>query len=130
VAERAGLLQCMRAKLRQVIFLTTDLPGTLRLEATPLLSTTPVAQEVIVGPIASSGALTNTGMAPLTWTVPRASLGLPACIHLDTLSYGLVEVDSQAPPPRLTITVKGHDGHPLIDPVPRQACQVTIRAEA
>jgi alkaline phosphatase D len=129
VAEREVLLQFMRANLRNVIFLTTDLHGTLILEATPLLHNTPVAKEVIVGPIASSGALTKTGMAPLTLKAPRASLGLPACIHLDTFSYGLVEVDSQAQPPRLTITVKGQDGHPLIDPVTRQACQITIRAE-
>ena len=64
VAEREELLQFIRANLRNVIFLTTDLHGTLILEATPFLSNAPVAKEVIVGPIASGGALAKTGMVP------------------------------------------------------------------
>jgi alkaline phosphatase D len=129
VAEREELLQFMRANLRNVIFLTTDLHGTLILEATPFLSNAPVAKEVIVGPMASSGALAKMGMAPLAVKAPRPSLGAPACVHLDTFSYGLVEVDSQAQPPQLTVTVKGQDGHPLIDPVTGQPCRITVRAE-
>lgn len=129
VAEREALLQFMRANLRNVIFLTTDLHGTLILEASPFLSHDPVAKEVIVGPIASSGALAKTGMAPPMLRAPRAGLDLPDCIHLDTFSYGLVEVDRQAQPPQLTITVKGQDGHPLLDPVTRQPCRITIQAE-
>jgi alkaline phosphatase D len=129
VAERQALLQFMRANLRNVIFLTTDLHGTLILEATPFLSNDPVAKEVIVGPIASSGALVKTGMAPLAVRAPRSSLGAPACVHLDTFSYGLVEVDSQAQPPQLTITVKGQDGQPLLDPLTQQPCRITIVAE-
>jgi phosphodiesterase/alkaline phosphatase D-like protein len=129
VAEREELLQFMRANLRNVIFLTTDLHGTLILEATPFLSNAPVAKEVIVGPMASSGALVKMGMAPLAVRAPRPSLGAPACVHLDTFSYGLVEVDSQAQPPQLTVTVKGQDGQPLIDPVTGRPCRITVRAE-
>ena len=129
VAEREALLQFMRANLRNVIVLTTDLHGTLILEASPFLSNDPVAKEVIVGPIASSGALAKTGMAPPMLRAPRAGVDLPACIHLDTFSYGLVEVDSQAQPPQLTITVKGQEGHPLLDPVTQQPCRITIQAE-
>jgi alkaline phosphatase D len=129
VAEREALLQFMRANLRNVIFLTTDLHGTLILEATPFLSHDPVAKEVIVGPIASSGALVKTAMVPPAVQAPRSSLGVPACVHLDTFSYGLVEVDSQAQPPQLTITVKGQDGQPLLDPLTRQPCRITIQAE-
>ena len=128
VAEREELLQFMRANLRNVIFLTTDLHGTLILEAAPFLSNDPVAKEVVVGPIASSGAVAKTEMYPML-RAPRAGVDLPACIHLDTLSYGLVEVDSQAQPPQLTITVKSQDGQPLLDPVTRQPCRITIVAE-
>jgi phosphodiesterase/alkaline phosphatase D-like protein len=84
VAEREELLQFMRANLRNVIFLTTDLHGTLILEATPFLSNAPVAKEVIVGPMASSGALAKMGMAPVAVRAPRPSLGAPACVHLHT----------------------------------------------
>ena len=129
LAEREELLQFMRANLRNVIFLTTDLHGTLILEVTPFLSIDPVAKEVIVGPIASSGALAKTGMAPPAVRAPRASLGAPACVHLDTFSYGLVEVDRQAQPPLLTITLKGQDGQPLLDPLTQQPCRITIEAE-
>jgi alkaline phosphatase D len=129
VAEREALLQFMRANLRNVIFLTTDLHGTQILEATTFLSHAPVAKEVIVGPIASSGALARMGMTPPAVGAPHPRLGVPACVHLDTFSYGLVEVDSQAQPPQLTVTVQGQDGHPLLDPVTRQPCRITVRAE-
>jgi alkaline phosphatase D len=130
LVEREALLQFIeRAGIRNVVFLTTDLHGSLIVDVTPLGRVRSVAKEVIVGPIATLSALATQGISDPELRAARARLGLPHCLHLNTFSYGLVEVDPHAQPPLLTVTVKNQDGQPLVDPVTRQVCRIAIPAE-
>jgi hypothetical protein len=130
LAEREEVLRFIEgAGIRHVIFLTTDLHGSLILDVTPWGSRRPVAPEVIVGPIATVGALRAPEMSDPALREARALAGLPHCLHLDTFSYGLVEVAADAQPPRLTVTVKDRDGQPLADPVTGQICRIAVAAD-
>lgn len=130
LAEREALLQFIeRAALRQVVFLTTDLHGSLIVDVTPFGRVRAIAKEVIGGPIAAPGALPTQGISEPALRAARARVGLPQCLRLDTFSYGLVEVTPHAQPPRLTVTLKDQDGQPLVDPVTRQVCRIAIAAD-
>jgi alkaline phosphatase D len=130
LAEREALLQFIeRAGIRNVVFLTTDLHGSLIVDVTPFGRVRSVAKEVIVGPIATVGALATQGISDPELRAVRARVGLPHCLDLNSFSYGLVEVDPQAQPPLLTVTVKNQDGQPLVDPVTRQVCRIAIPAQ-
>jgi hypothetical protein len=56
-------------------------------------------------------------------------MGPPHCLHLDTFSYGLVEVTADAQPPLLTVTLKDQEGQPLLDSITGQVCRVVIAAD-
>jgi alkaline phosphatase D len=130
LAEREELLQVIeRAAIRNVVFLTTDLHGSLIVDVTPVGSVRSIAKEVIAGPIATLGALATQGISDPTLRALRAHVGPPHCLHLDTFSYGLVEVTADAQPPLLTVTLKGQDGQPLVDSITGQACRMTIAAD-
>jgi PhoD-like phosphatase len=130
LAEREELLQFIeRAGIRNVLFLTTDLHGSLIVDVTPFGSVRSIAKEVIAGPIATLGALATQGISDLALRAFRARVGPPHCLHLDTFSYGLVEVTSDTQPPLLTVTLKDQDGQPLVDSITGQACRMAIAAD-
>ncbi|MFN3477446.1 MAG: alkaline phosphatase D family protein, partial [Candidatus Methylomirabilales bacterium] len=122
-AERDELLEVIRDhQIKNVVFLTTDLHANLvadvRLDT--FQDRTPVAKEVIVGPIAQAtlqqelegvlGSDADTVVALLTLLIR------PDCIELDAFAYGLVEVD--ATKNTATITLKDDGGEPF--------CRVTL----
>ena len=130
LAEREEVLQFIeRAAIRNVVFLTTDLHGSLIVDVTPVGSVRAIAKEVIAGPIATLGALPTQGISDPALRAFRARVGAPHCLHLDTFSYGLVEVTAEAQPPLLTVTLKDQDGQPLVDSITGQACRMAIAAD-
>lgn len=122
-AERNELLQFIQAhRIRNVVFLNTDSHANpvadVRLDT--FMDRTPVAKEVIVGPIAQMtlqqaleevlGSDADTVVALLTLLIR------PDCIELDAFAYGLVEVN--ATKNTATITLKDDQGEPF--------CRVTL----
>jgi alkaline phosphatase D len=129
LAEREELLQFLeRAAIRNVVFLTTDLHGSLIVDVTPVGSVHPIATEVIVGPIATASPLPTAAISDPALRAARARLGPPHCLHLDTFSYGLVEITPHAQPPLLTVTLKDQGGQALVDRVTGQVCRIAIAA--
>jgi alkaline phosphatase D len=130
LAEREELLQFIeRTAIRNVVFLTTDLHGSLILDVTPVGGGRSIATEVIVGPIATAGALPTQTISDPALRAFRAHVGPPHCLHLDTFSYGLVEVTPHAQPPLLTVTLKDQNGQPLVDPITGQVCRIAMAAD-
>jgi alkaline phosphatase D len=130
LAEREELLQSIeRAAIRNVVFLTTDLHGSLIVDVTPFGSVRSIAKEVIVGPIATLGALAAHKISDPALRAFLARVGPPHCLHLDTFSYGLVEVTPNVQPPLLTVTLKDQNGQPLVDSITGQVCRIAIPAD-
>lgn len=132
-AAREELLTFIhRLNIRNVIFLTTDYHLSLIMDVTPFLGQRPTAKEIIVGPIGTRTALEE--LRELRRVLPEVSDGLveqasSICLNLDTRSYAVVEVNSAARPPEVTIVLKDQDGRPVLDHVTRRECRITIPAE-
>ena len=137
LAEREYLLNLIRLfKIRNVIFLTTDLHGSLILDAAPAQSQDPVAKEIVVGPIAHDTIADDLGDLGIQDPTLFAGIIQSDCANLNTFSYGLVEVNSRVNPKEATITLKGqasdaqtNEVDVLGDVLSRGVCQITIQAQ-
>jgi alkaline phosphatase D len=132
-AERRELLTFIRRRnIRNVIFLTTDFHLSFIRDVSVSPGHQPIATEIIVGPIATATALDEIRqLRDFDAAGSHRLVGLrqPVCVNLDTYSYGLVEVDSQAHPKAVTVVLKDQDGRPVLDMFTRRECRITIPAE-
>jgi alkaline phosphatase D len=127
-AERTDILNFIRASnISNVIFLTTDTHANLVNEVFIDASTDsqPIAFELVAGPIATSTLGHNLGpiLGPFAQAVLTNNAGVN-CRHLDSYSYGLVEVNAGAG--TAGIVLKNESGATVRDQVTSAPCQVTL----
>jgi phosphodiesterase/alkaline phosphatase D-like protein len=130
--ERAEILGFMRAhNIRNVILLTTDSHANMIYEVflDRFLEPQPMAQEFMAGPIAAFTLEHDIvqAMGPDALTAFHALLTLVGveCRHLNSHSYGLVDVDSSAG--TATITLKDAHGDVVHDQLnPAISCTKTL----
>jgi phosphodiesterase/alkaline phosphatase D-like protein len=118
-SERRELLEFIRdERIRNVIFLTTDLHGNLVNEVSPdyLAGEPPVAVEVVTGPIGTNTfatSIANLGGPELVDAFRgfASSIAGTRCLELDVYSYALLEVDAEGP--SVTASIKDERGATL-----------------
>jgi phosphodiesterase/alkaline phosphatase D-like protein len=127
-AARAEILRFIRDEaIRNVIFLTADTHATLLNQLRVPGDSTAVADEVVVGPIATNtfeaevrGFASSIGLDPdVAVAQLQGILSLVAhtqCRDLNKDSYAVVQVDAAAG--TATITAKDDQGNPVIDTDP------------
>jgi len=131
--ERSEILNFIRDnKIENVIFLTTDLHASLinQVFIDNFADPEPIAHELVTGPIATrtfeEGILDRWGNARLVAANLLFNILGMDCRHLNTFSYGLVDVDAAAG--TATITLKDDSGVVLLDQLnpSTTACTTTI----
>jgi alkaline phosphatase D len=130
-AEREKLLQFIRFfDIPNIIFLTTDLHGSLIIDVKHFLSGDTMAKEIVVGPIATDtlgGGLLQREVYVEAFRKHLTGKGvLPTCVNLDTFSYAAVEINSLASPKEVTITLKDKHGIPILDVFTQEECRINI----